>query len=261
MLRALATPNSTFLVQGASRGLGLAFVEHFLQHAHPTARVIATCRNPLKSDLKLTNLVRDHGEHRCQVLPLDVEHPDTIEACAESVRQSHQHVDVLLNVAGLLHTDTNMPERKLADIQQEWVLRSMAVNAVGPLLVAKSFAPMMDGKRSLRGDTLLCNLSARVGSIGDNGLGGWTSYRMSKAALNMATKNLSIELKRQQTTVVSMHPGTCATDLSAPFQRNVAPGKLFEKGDAVEKMTNVLASLNLENTGTAYDWAGEIVPW
>ena len=58
-----------------------------------------------------------------------------------------------------------------------------------------------------------------------------------------------------------MHPGTCATDLSAPFQRNVAPGKLFEKGDAVEKMTNVLASLNLENTGTAYDWAGEIVPW
>lgn len=137
----------------------------------------------------------------------------------------------------------------------------MAVNAVGPVLVAKSFARMLNGKRDGRGSTLICNLSARVGSIGDNGLGGWTSYRMSKAALNMGTKNLSLELKRQETIVVSMHPGTCKTDLSAPFQRNVSPGKLFEAEDAVRKMVDVLSDLEIEDTGFAYDWAGKFVPW
>ena len=261
MKRALTSTNSTFLVQGASRGLGLTFVEHFLTHSHPTSRVVATCRNPENVDSNLLRLVEKHGAHRCCVVPLDVEQPNTIEECADQIRGSHGHVDVLLNVAGLLHDGDNMPERKLEQIKQEWVLRSMAVNAVGPLLVAKSFAPMMNGKQSQRGETLLCNMSARVGSIGDNGLGGWTSYRMSKAALNMATKNLSIELKRQKTVVVSMHPGTCDTDLSAPFQRNVTPGKLFEKDFAVTKMTDVLKGLNLDGTGTAYDWAGEIVPW
>ena len=259
MLRALTSPNSTFLVQGASRGLGLTFVEHFLNLSHPTSKVVATCRNPLNISPELSKLCQLHSD-RCTVLPLDVEEPRTIEECASSVRKSHGKVDVLLNVAGLLHDENHMPERKLSEIERSWVLRSMSVNAVGPLLVAKSFAPMMDGKRD-DSDTLICNLSARVGSIGDNRLGGWTSYRMSKAALNMATKNISIELKRQHTTVVSMHPGTCKTDLSAPFQRNVAKGELFEREFAVEKMTNVLKGLNIENTGTAYDWAGKIVPW
>ena len=261
MLRALTTPNTHFLIQGASRGLGLSFVEHFLQHSHATSRIVATCRNPNNVDPHLTSLVAQYGAHRCTVLPLDVEIPATIEKCAADVHESHQHLDVLLNVAGLLHDADNMPERKLAELDQDWMLRSMAVNAVGPVLVSKSFAPLMDGKKTKRGDTLICNLSARVGSIGDNGLGGWTSYRMSKAALNMGTKNVSIELKRQGTTVVSMHPGTVDTDLSVPFQRNVAKGKLFEKKYAVEQMTNVLKGLTLDETGTAYDWAGEVVPW
>jgi len=154
-----------------------------------------------------------------------------------------------------------MPERKLDQIDRDWMMRSMAINAIGPMLVAKSFAPLMNGKRNSRGETLMCNLSARVGSIGDNGLGGWTSYRMSKAALNMGTKNLSIELKRQHTLVVSMHPGTCDTDLSKPFQRNVAPGKLFSKDFAVKSMVGVLEKLHMDGTGVAYDWAGEVVPW
>lgn len=257
----LTQPNANLLIQGASRGLGLTFAEHFLEQSHETSRIIATCRNPNNVDPQLQSLQKKYGNHRCTILPLDVERPATIEACAESVKQSHQHLDVLLNVAGLLHDTNNMPERKIAEIQQDWILRSMAVNAVGPMLVAKSFIPLMDGKKSKRGETLICNLSARVGSIGDNGLGGWTSYRMSKAALNMGTKNLSIELKRQLTTVVSMHPGTCDTDLSVPFQKNVAKGKLFEKKYAIEQMTNVLKELSIDNTGQAYDWAGEVIPW
>jgi len=260
MRRALTTPNTNFLVQGASRGLGLSFVEHFLTHAHPSSTILATCRDPTNVDPVLTTLVEKH-HGRCLVLPLDVEHPATIQQCAAAVQQSHGTIDVLLNVAGLLHDTHHMPERKIADVQQEWLLKSMAVNAVGPLLVTQAFSPMMDGKRDGRGDTLVCNLSARVGSIGDNRLGGWTSYRMSKAALNMSTKNCSIELKRQGTAVVSMHPGTCDTDLSVPFQKNVAPGKLFAKEYAVAHMTKVLKGLTLEDTGLAYAWDGKVVPW
>lgn len=97
MKRALTSAGSTFVVQGASRGLGLAFVEHFLAHAHPKARIVATCRNP--SD-RLSELIESHGTERCHVERLDVEDPSTIEACAERLQKSHGNVDVLLNVAG-----------------------------------------------------------------------------------------------------------------------------------------------------------------
>ena len=100
------------------------------------------------------------------------------------------------------------------------------------------------------------NLSARVGSISDNRLGGWYSYRMSKSALNQATRTLSIELKRQGTRVHALHPGTCETGLSQPFQRNVKPEKLFSKEYAVSMMLDVVDHhMTMENTGAflAYD--------
>ena len=109
--------------------------------------------------------------------------------------------------------------------------------------------------------SLICNLSARVGSLGDNKLGGWYSYRMSKAALNMATVNSAIELKRQRTQVLSMHPGTNKTGLSAPFQKNVTPSKLFEAEYGVRKMMNVLHDLPQDVTGAFLAWDGSRIEW
>ncbi len=102
----------------------------------------------------------------------------------------------------------------------------------------------------------IVNISARVGSISDNHLGGWYSYRISKAALNMFTKTLSIEMKKHQCCVISLHPGTTDTDLSKPFQKNVKPIKLFSTSYSVEQMLNVISTLDMSKSGKFYGYDG-----
>ena len=124
---------------------------------------------------------------------------------------------MIINCAGLLHDgDSLQPEKRLADVTAASLERSFAVNAIGPLLIAKHFQGMLHPQRL----AVFATLSARVGSIGDNRTGGWYSYRASKAAQNMITKNLSIELHRRARGVicVALHPGTVDTGLSRPFQ-------------------------------------------
>lgn len=110
---------------------------------------------------------------------------------------------------------------------------------------------------------MIANLSARVGSIGDNRLGGWYSYRSSKAALNQLTKTMSIELGRKGRKVASLllHPGTCDTDLSAPFQRNVAPEKLFTRERGVRQLLDIIDRATMEDNGKFYAWDGSEIPW
>ena len=150
----------------------------------------------------------------------------------------------LLNVAGLLH-DVNYPrapERSLKDMNRDWLQRTLEVNTVGPIMLIAALEPLLKLPRrpskgaSDRAPSVVASVSARVGSIGDNGLGGWHSYRVSKAALNMATKSASNELKRHQAWCVALHPGTTDTDLSKPFQKNVKPDKLFTREFSVSQM-------------------------
>jgi NAD(P)-dependent dehydrogenase (short-subunit alcohol dehydrogenase family) len=273
----LSGGDRVIVVQGSSRGLGLAFVRHLLEETGGGDRggrthVVATTRDggAKIAGGGLQDLLESRHGDRLSVAKLDVERPETIAACADLVRARHGHVDVLFNVSGLLHEGSRMPERRLDQVDQSWLLRSMAVNAAGPLLVAQAFAPLMKRpplNRSKGVDaasapsSLICNLSARVGSLGDNGMGGWYAYRMSKAALNMATVNLGIELKRQRTQVVSMHPGTNRTGLSAPFQKNVSPSKLFEAEYGVAKMLEVLHALPQDETGAFFAWDGSRIEW
>jgi len=112
-----------------------------------------------------------------------------------------------------------------------------------------------------RSPTVIANLSARVGSISDNQLGGWYSYRISKAALNQATRTMGLELKRQGTWAVALHPGTTDTDLSKPFQKNVRKGRLFPVEFTVDQLLNVVESMGDQNTGGFYDWAGKALPF
>jgi len=136
--------------------------------------------------------------------------------------------------------------------------RSYRINAIGPALVAKHFLPLLTRERK----AMFAALSARVGSIEDNQLGGWHAYRASKAALNMLLKTLSIELARQNPTAicVGLHPGTVDTRLSGPFQRGVPEGKLFSPQKSARHLLNVLDTLSPEQSGQIFAWDGQRIP-
>ncbi|XP_037128609.1 C-factor [Syngnathus acus] len=257
------------LVQGASRGLGLQFCKYILKDK-PPASVIATCRNP-DGATELQGLVGQHP-NRLTVLQLDVNREEDIRKAAERVKKSFGRLDLMVNSSALLHP-SGKGETSLRDVSAQGIIATLTTNTVGPLVMAKYFAPLLQKggggfgqqptDQAKRHSGIIVNVTAKVGSIGDNGLGGWYSYRMSKAALNMATKNLSIELGRNRPKVVcvSLHPGTLDTDLSKPYHRNVPEGKLFSTERSVEYLMGIIEVLDVEKTGNAYSWDGTQLPW
>lgn len=140
----------------------------------------------------------------------------------------------------------------------EHLLRDYRVNTVGPALVAKHFLPLLPRDRR----AIFAALSARVGSTSDNRLGGWHSYRASKAALNMILRNLAIELVRShpQAIVAGLHPGTVQTRLSEPFQRGVQPEKLFTPEHSAGRLLSVLDGLAPADSGGVFAWDGTVIP-
>lgn len=236
------------VVQGASRGIGLALVRLLLARGE---RVIATCRDPEGADA-LTSLAGD-----LRVMAMDV--TDEASIADVAARAHGDVVHLLFNVAGLLHAGDLLPEKKLDQVDPAKLERVFRVNAFGPLLVAKHFAPRLPRDRR----AVIANVSARVGSIGDNRLGGWYAYRASKAAQNMFTKNLAIELGRRypQLAVVALHPGTVRTELSAPFSGRVPEGKLFSPERAAEQLLAITDRVPAEQSGAFFAWDGEPIPW
>ena len=175
-----------------------------------------------------------------------------------------------------------MPERAISMVDEEWLLQTLAVNTVGPgttlpalfkpcfllyyllnaaVLMAKALAPFMRTKGTDRPTAVIANLSARVGSIGDNKLGGWYSYRMSKAALNQATRTMAIELGRSGTMAVSLHPGTVDTGMSKPFSKNVKPDKLFTTAYSASCLLGIIDGLQIEDSGAFFGWDGQRIEW
>lgn len=252
----MTSSRPAILVQGASRGIGLALVETLLTNA-PAVPLIATCRQPQAAPA-LKALLAAHSD-RLTVLTLDVTDEVSIAAAASQLEARATRLTMLLNCAGLLHDAHLRPERRLAEVDGAHLERAFAVNTIGPLLVAKHCAPLFDRKAR----TVLANLSARVGSIGDNRLGGWYAYRASKAALNMVTRNLSIELKRRHHGLicVALHPGTVDTALSRPFQARVPAGRLFSPAQAARQLLDVIAGLEDSDNGGFFSWDGNPVPW
>jgi len=264
------------LVQGASRGIGLQFCRHILKR-YPDSLVLATCRDPsAPKSSGLLDLQREFGgeDGRLKISRLDVANAEDVADFGSRIKGEADRLDLLINCAGMLHP-SGKGETSLRDVSFEGLAATMATNAIGPLLIAKSVAPLLQKgsagfsqqqqqqpKKDYRG--VIVNMSAKVGSIGDNGLGGWYSYRMSKTALNMATKNLSIELGRgsKKIVCVSLHPGTVDTDLSRPYHKNVPESKLFSIEYSVEAMmTNVIEKLSLPDTGKYLAWDGTVIPY
>lgn len=167
---------------------------------------------------------------------------------------------VLVIVAtGLLHQGDRLPEKSYRELDPDWLAANLRVNAIGPALIAKHILPIMPKQ----GRSVFAILSARIGSISDNRLGGWYGYRMAKAAANQLVRTLSIEDKRRndRSIIVGLHPGTVDTALSKPFQANVRPGTLFTPDRAASQLLDVIDGLKAPDTGRLFDFEGkEIAP-
>ena len=167
---------------------------------------------------------------------------------------------LIVNATGLLHDAAQdiTPEKAMRQIDGDKMARLFAVNAIAPALICKFFVPLMarDAK------AVMAHLSARVGSISDNRLGGWTSYRAAKAAQNMIVKNAAIETARRDTqkVIIGLHPGTVDTRLSEPFQGNVAADKLFAPQQAAAHLLQVINMVTPADSGFVFAWDGQRIP-
>ncbi len=243
------------LVVGANRGIGLGFVqkllgEHRVKHLYATYRLTPTPQ--------LQNLA-DQQNDRLQLLSMDITDEVTIAQAITTIRQQVDRLHLVIYTVGFLHTDEIQPEKSLQQIQPEVLLRYFQVNSIGAILLAKHLLPLLKhGDRSV-----FASISAKVGSIGDNQLGGWYGYRASKAALNMLMHTAAIEYGRKAPKVilVMLHPGTTDTELSQPFQRNVPPEKLFPIERTVSQLLTVIDQLQPEDTGQFFNWDGSRLPW
>jgi NAD(P)-dependent dehydrogenase (short-subunit alcohol dehydrogenase family) len=248
---------SRALVTGASRGIGFEFVRQLLG-APQFVQVFAACRRPALA----THLIALASQQpRLRIVALDVADEARVEAAAREVASETDRLHLVVNAAGVLHDAAEglAPEKRLADVRADALAASFAVNAFGPLLVAKHFERLLAHRERV----VFASISARVGSIGDNRLGGWYAYRGAKAAQNMFTKTLAVEWARSRRNVicVALHPGTTDTDLSRPFQANVPPEKLFTVERTVRQLLGVIDGLVPGDTGRFLAWDGSEIPW
>uniref|UniRef100_A0A7S1BR16 Uncharacterized protein n=1 Tax=Corethron hystrix TaxID=216773 RepID=A0A7S1BR16_9STRA len=260
-----ADPDAVFVVVGASRGIGLEYVRALLSRT--AGHIVACCRDPAGAEE--LGRVAEAADGRATVLPLDVAEQAQVERLANELRSGRERVDGLFNVAGILGDGDAGPERNVSALDRTFLEKNMTVNVVGPMMVIRELAPLLKarkGKKLLPGrsaPSAVVNMSARVGSLADcNRAGlGWHSYRMSKAALNMGTRVLAHELKRQGTWTVALYPGMTDTDLSKPFQKGVKQEFIFPVEFTVGRMLDVVDRMEEKHSGGLYDWAGQALPF
>ncbi|MDB5726069.1 MAG: short-chain dehydrogenase [Novosphingobium sp.] len=233
------TAKGAAVVIGASGGIGAGFEAALI-------------------DEGMFEVVHGFARSRTGSQHLDLLDEPSIAAAAAHVAKGPAPTLVIV-ATGLLHAGDRGPEKALRDLDPAWLAQVYAINAIGPALVAKHFLPIMP--KSGRG--VFAALSARVGSVGDNRLGGWHGYRASKAALNMLVRNLAIEESRRndRTIVVALHPGTVDTALSQPFQGNIQAGRLLSPERAALQLLDVIEGLKAPDSGNLFDFEGKEIPF
>lgn len=232
------------VVFGASGGIGKAFVKH-LAGCDAVEAVYACSRSGLRFE-----------NEKIHSLQVDTTDDDSVKKAAVTIGERGP-VSVILVATGTLHGEGYGPEKSFKNISIANFNQLFFVNSIGPALVMKYFLPLIPRDQK----SVFAALSARVGSVSDNRLGGWYAYRASKAALNMIIKNAAIETGRKykKAIVVGLHPGTVDTNLSEPFQGNVPKDQLFSPEYSTKMMLNVLRGLSPEDSGKVFDYAGEEV--
>lgn len=267
------------LITPSSRGIGHALTRQLLLTTASSFPIVATARsNPSATkDSLLDSLPSDlaaSARSRLDVQALDVTSErsiaDLAAYCADRYnnddRDKGSHLRLAFCIPGRL-----TPERSPSQIEYDDALETLKLNLLAPMLLAKYFTPFLPQKRTelpaiegLNADhAILAFMSARVGSISDNRLGGWYSYRASKAGVNQLVKSLNIFLKGKsggKAMCVGMHPGTVKTGLSHEFWSSTPEEKLFSPEFAAEKLCGVVKGLGKENGGRCWDWKGTAVP-
>ena len=230
------------VVIGSSGGIGAALIEQLVGSEQVT-RVHALSRSG-----------RSHPSPKVANLTFDFTDETSLVAAAQALQEVGPF-DLILVATGLLQGEGISPEKNLRALSHQGLAKSFEINAIGPAMTAKYFVPLL--RRDEK--AVFASLSARVGSISDNRLGGWYAYRASKAALNMILKTLAIEIGRRfkNQVIIGLHPGTVDTGLSKPFQGNVPDGKLFTPEFSAEKLLGVVDGLSGADSGNLFDWAGE----
>jgi len=237
--------NMRIVVIGASGGIGRALTEALSQS--PCAEEI----------FALSRTGREFDSPKVHSLKFDFTNEESLIAAQEEMRRAGPF-DLIIIATGLLQGQGISPEKNMRALSHDNFAQSFLVNTAGPALCAKYMLPLL--KRESK--TVFAALSARVGSISDNRLGGWYAYRASKAALNMVIKTLSIEYGRRfkNAAIIGLHPGTVDTDLSKPFQSNVPDGKLFTPEQSAGYLLKVINDITPKQSGHVIDWDGKTVP-
>ena len=229
------------LIAGANGGVAQAIAKELEHRGH---QLISISRSNAPS-WSTAHLVQDCGS----------------EGATQQIKNwlSEQELqpDMAIQCAGILHNENSMPEKSLSGLSSDWLLQSIQANLVTHIRLAQAIDHLVKRAKPIH----WVSLSALVGSISENQLGGWYSYRMSKAALNMFIRNLSIEWSRRspQSIAVALHPGTTDTGLSKPFQKNIAADKLYSPELTGQRLANVVENLNEQQNGRLLHWDGSLV--
>lgn len=197
------------------------------------------------------------GLSRSSTPALDFTREETIRAASEEVARGGRDVRLIIDATGFLHDDARPPEKALRDLDPDRLAYAFQINAIGPALLMKHLLPLLPR----RGRSVFATLSARVGGIADNRIGGWYGYRASKAALNQFVRTAAIELARRHPDAicVALHPGTVDTGLSRPFAKKVL--EIASPEAAAERLLAVIDGLRADQSGGFFDQRGKPVPW
>lgn len=234
------------VVFGSSGGLGSAFVKALCENRR-CAQVCAVSRRDTHT-----------ATEKLSTVYFNLEDESSIVAAVDGCTQGGP-LHLIVVATGMLHGESIQPEKTWASLNSESLQRAFAINTIGPALIAKH------GLRHLatNGKSLFAALSARVGSIADNRLGGWYAYRASKAALNMTIRTLAIELAQRNNVAlcVGLHPGTVQTALSKPFLGPLNSRRVFSPECSVERLLQVIDDLSPAQTGRLFAWDGSEIPF
>lgn len=287
------------VVTASNRGIGFSFVQTYLKNANNF--VIATCRDP-QSAFQLQELQKSNS-NQMQILPIDFHDESSIEEASRTIKEQHSTIDILLNVPGILKPEKSLQMIDIKVLEEVFktncfvihpfshskLVRNLnaSLSSQGHLLMMKHFQELLSRKVKGKPEEVgsqelgkIVNISARVGSIGDNNIGGWYSYRSSKTALNQMTKCAALELKRKGVVVVSLHPGTVRTDFTkvslSPYScfvsaQSFLPSKkpyitptkqgVLEPSESTEKLANIINNLTLADTGKFVDQDNKMIEW
>ena len=237
------------VVIGAGSGIGGALIERWQRAAERPLLAVTRSSERLSALAALPSVTCEATDYS----------DEQLAQLADTLLEHGADVARLVICNGVLQGEGYRPERAVSQIEGTAMRQVFELNTFLPMRVLSALMPVIKRSRSPK----IAVLSARVGSISDNRLGGWYSYRGSKAALNMMLKCTALELRRvnPQAKVLAYHPGTVDTPLSKPFQASVAPEKLFKPQRAAQALDEVMAGLTIDGELSYLDWQGEVIPW